>query len=104
MATTLSKAVDEATDQVLSIVEQAQEATSSVVQSVSEAVARFVPDLGLGEMVLSPEEAVETSFRVSSRFMDAARSGVLGLLNAVSPITSKVYGKAPAPKAVAKSA
>ena len=50
MATQLSKTVDEATDQVVSIIEQAQDAASSVVRSVSEAVAEYVPELGLGEI------------------------------------------------------
>lgn len=104
MASTLGKTVDEATDQVLSVIEQAQDAATSVVQSVSEAVARYVPELGLGELILSPADAVQTTFRVGGKFMDAGRAAALGLVNAVSPITTKIYGKAPAAKAVAKSA
>ena len=105
MATQLTKTVDEATDQVVSIIEQAQDAASSVVRSVSEAVADYVPELGLGEVVLSPEEAVESSFRVGNKFLDAGLKGTLGFLAAVSPITEKVFGsRKPAPKAVSKSA
>jgi hypothetical protein len=103
MATTLAKTVDETTDQVVSLIGQAQEAATSVVASVSEAVARYVPELGLGELALRPEEAVETSFRVGSKFMDAGRAAALSFLNALSPVTHRVLGK-PAPKAVAKSA
>ncbi len=105
MATQLSKTVDEATDQVVSIIEQAQEAASSVVRSVSEAVADYVPDLGLGELLLTPEEAVESSYNVGNKFVDAGRKGALGFLAAVSPITDKIFGTSkPAPKAVSKSA
>src|SRR5688572_10213714 len=105
MATQLSKTVDEATDQVVSIIEQAQDAASSVVRSVSEAVAEYVPELGLGEVLLSPEEAVESSYKVGNKFVDAGRKGALGFLAAVSPITDKVFGtKKPVAKAVSKSA
>ena len=105
MATQLTKTVDEATDQVVSIIEQAQDAASSVVRSVSEAVAEYVPELGLGEILLSPEEAVDASYNVSNKFVDAGRKGALGFLAAVSPVTDKIFGsRKPAPKAVTKSA
>ena len=105
MATSLTKQVDEATDQVVSIIEQAQDAATSVVRSVSEAVADYVPELGLGEVLLSPEEAVESSYNVGGKFIDAGRKGALGFLAAISPVTDKVFGtKKPAPKAVSKSA
>lgn len=104
MATQLTKTVDEATDQVVSVIEQAQEAATSVVANVSEAVAQYVPALGLGELLLTPEEAVETSFRVGGKFIDAGRKAALGFVGAVSPVTEKVLGSRKAPKAVARSA
>jgi hypothetical protein len=105
MATQLTKTVEEATDQVVDIIEQAQDATASVVRSVSEAVAQYVPELALGEVLLSPEEAVESSFRVGTKFVDAGRKATLGMLSAVAPVTEKIFGtKTSAPKAVAKSA
>jgi hypothetical protein len=104
MATQLSKTVDEATDQVISVIGQAQEAASSVVSKVSEAVADFVPELGLGETLLSPEEVVETGYRVGAKFMDAGKQATLGILEAVSPVTGKIFGSKKSPKPVVKSA
>src|SRR5688500_14256372 len=105
MATQLTKTVDEATDHVVEIIEQAQDAASTVVRKVSEAVAEYVPSLGLGEVVLSPEEAVESSYAVGNKFIEAGRKGALGFLAAVSPITDKVFGSSkPVVKAASKSA
>lgn len=100
-----TKQVDEMTDQVVSLVDKAQETVSSVVSTVSEAVAEYVPDLGLGEALLSPAEAVESSYKVANKFMDAGRRSALGLLEAISPVTDKIFGASkPAVKAAAKSA
>jgi hypothetical protein len=104
MATKYGKQIDEATDTVVSLIDKAQETASSVVATVSEAVAEYVPDLGLGEALLSPAEAVETSFRVGNKFMDAGRRSALGILEAVSPVTDKIFGTKPAVKAAPKSA
>ena len=101
----LTKQVDEATDQVISVVEQVQEAAVSAVQTVSEAVAKYVPELGLGELFLSPEDAVNSSYRTGNKFIEAGHKAALGFVSAVSPITDKVFGaKKSAPKSVAKSA
>jgi hypothetical protein len=105
MATQLTKQVDEATDQVISVIEQVQEAAASAVQSVSEAVAQYVPELGLGDLLLSPEDAVDSSYRTGNKFMEAGHKAALGFVSAVSPITDKLFGtKKSAPKSVAKSA
>lgn len=104
MATQLTKQVDEATDQVISVIEQVQEAAASAVQTVSEAVAQYVPGLGLGELFLQPSDAVDSGYRTGNRFMDAGHKAALGFVNAVSPITDKLFGSKTAPKAVAKSA
>jgi hypothetical protein len=105
MGTQLTKQVDEATDQVISVIEQVQEAAASAVNTVSEAVAKYLPEFGLGEMLLQPEDAVESSFKNSNKFLDAGRKAALGFIDAVSPITEKVMGaKKSAPKSVAKSA
>ena len=105
MATQITKQVDEATDQVISVIEQVQEAAVSAVQSGSEAVAKYVPELGLGEMLLSPEDAVDAGYRTGNKFISAGHKAALGFLEAVSPITDKVLGaKKSAPKSVAKSA
>src|SRR5688572_13731129 len=105
MATQLTKTVDEATDQVVELIEQAQDAAVSVVRSVSEAVAEYVPQLGLGEVLISPEEAVDSSYNVGTKFIETGRKGALGFLAAISPVTDKVFGsKKPVAKAVSKSA
>ena len=100
-----TKQVDEVTDSVVSLIDKAQETATSVVSTVSEAVASYVPDLGLGEVLLSPADAVESSYKISNKFMDAGRRFTLGILEAVSPVTDKVFGTPkPAVKAAAKSA
>lgn len=100
-----TKQVDEVTDTVVSLIDKAQETASSVVSTVSEAVAEYVPDLGLGEVLLSPADAVESSYKVGNKFMDAGRRFTLGILEAVSPVTDKVFGASkPAMKAAARSA
>lgn len=105
MASQLTKQVDEATDQVISVIEQVQEAATSAVQTVSEAVAQYVPEFGLGDLLLSPEDAVDSSYRTGNKFMEAGHKSALGFVNAISPITDKIFGtKKVAPKSVAKSA
>jgi hypothetical protein len=105
VATTLTKTVDEAADQVVSLIEQAQETASSAVSAVSEAVADYVPKLRLGELIGRPEEAVETSFRIGGKFIDASRDAVLGILKSLSPINDRLFGSAEAPvKPARKSA
>lgn len=104
MATQLTKTVNEATDQVVSVIEQVQQEAASIVRTLSEAVAEYVPALGLGEVALAPSDAVETSFGAGARFMDAGRKGALGFLEAVSPVTDKLIGKKSPVKAAAKSA
>jgi hypothetical protein len=104
MASTITKTVDEATDQVVSLIEQAQEAAASVVRSASETVAQYVPELGLGETLLSPEDVVDTSFKVGAKFMNAGRDAALGIVKALQPINQKIFGTKSTPKAVAKSA
>ncbi len=100
-----TKQVDEVTDSVVSLIDKAQETVSSVVSTVSEAVAEYVPDLGLGEALLRPTDAVESSFKVGNKFMDAGRRSALGLLEAISPVTDKIFGASkPAVKAAPKSA
>ena len=103
MAKSYTQQIDEVTDSVVSLIDRAQETATSVVSKVSEAVAEFVPELGLGEVLLSPSEAVEASYRVSNKFMDAGRRSALGMIEALSPITDKIFGRpksGPAPKAV----
>lgn len=106
MAPQLTKTVDEATEQVVSLIEQAQEVTNAFVAQVSETVSQYLPDLGLGEVVLHPQDAIESSFKVSNRFVDAGRKAALGFVAATAPITEKIFGapeKAPSPKAAPKS-
>jgi hypothetical protein len=100
MATQLTKSIDEATDKVVSLVEQAQDAAIAVVAQVSETVAQYVPELGLGEVVLHPEDAVDSSFRTGNKFVDAGRKAALGFVGAVAPVTDKIFGarKKPATK------
>ena len=103
--TQITKQLDETTDQVISVIEQVQEAAASAVQSVSEAVAAYVPELGLGDTLLSPVDLVDSGYRTGNKFVDAGHKAALGFVNAVSPITDKLFGsKKSSPKAVAKSA
>lgn len=105
MAKNYTQQVDEVTDGVVNLIDKAQEAAASVVSTVSEAVSEYVPELGLGEVLLSPADAVESGYRVSNKFMDAGRRSALAMLEAISPITDKVFGsKLPAVKAAPKSA
>jgi hypothetical protein len=104
MSTQLNKTVDEATDQVISVIEQVQEATASAVQAVSEAISQYVPELGLGEVVGSPADAVDASFNTGSKFVAAGHKAALGMVSAIAPITDKIFGSSKKPKAVAKSA
>lgn len=104
MASTITKTVDEATDQVISLIDQAQEAAAGVVRSASETVAQYVPELGLGETLLTPEDVVETSFKIGQKFLNAGRDAALGMVKALHPINEKVFGTRSKPKAVAKSA
>jgi hypothetical protein len=106
MATELTKTMDDATDQVVALIEKVQESAASAVAAVSEAVATYVPELGLGEVLLSPTDVVNSSYRSGNKFVDAGHKAALGMVEAVSPITDKLFGSKskPAPKAVAKSA
>jgi len=105
MATSYAKQVEEAADGVVSLIDKAQEAATSVVSTVSEAVSDYVPDLGLGEVLLSPAEAVESSYSIGNKFMESGRRFTLGILEAVSPVTDKVFGsRKPAKSSVVKSA
>jgi hypothetical protein len=100
-----TKQVDEVTDSVVSLIDKAQETASSVVSTVSEAVAEYIPDLGLGEALLSPSEAVDSSYNVGNKFMQAGHRFTLGILEAISPVTDKVFGsRKPAKSSVVKSA
>jgi hypothetical protein len=98
-----TKQIDEATDSVVNLIDKAQETAASVVSTVSEAVAEYVPELGLGEVLLSPADAVESSYKIGNKFMDAGRRFTLGILEAVSPVTDKVFGSKPAVKSAPKS-
>jgi hypothetical protein len=76
---TISKTVDEATNQVISIIEQAQDATVGVVAQVSETVSKYLPELGLRD-TFRPEEAVAAGFKISTKAIDAGRKAALSLL------------------------
>lgn len=100
-----TKQVDEVTDSVVSLIDKAQETASSVISTVSEAVAEYIPDLGLGETLLSPSEAVDSSYKVGNKFMDAGHRFTLSILEAISPVTDKVFGsRKPAKATAVKSA
>jgi hypothetical protein len=102
--TQLTKTVDDATDQAVALIEQAQDATTAVVAQISETVANYVPELGLGENLLRPSDLVESGFEVSKKFLEASRKAALSFVGAVSPVTDKVFGSQSKPKSVAKSA
>lgn len=104
MAPQITKSVEEAADQAVALVEQAQDTAVALVAQVSETVSRYVPELGIGEALLRPEELVESSFKVGNTFIEAGRKGALGMLAAVAPVTDKVFGaKAKASKPASKS-
>lgn len=63
-----------------------------------------MPELGLGDVLLSPGDAVDASFRTGNKFVDAGHKAAVGMVNAVSLITDKIFGSSKKPKAVSKSA
>lgn len=104
MTPQITKTVDEATDQAVALIGQAQDTAISLVSQVSETVAGYVPELGLGEALIRPEDVVETTFQVGGKFLEAGRKAALGFVGAVAPVTDKILGSAPKPKSAAKTA
>ena len=94
MARSYLKMVDDAGDQALSAMKQAEDAVVSAVGQVSDFVADLIPDLPknpLADSVPTPRETTSTGFELAEKFLAAAKDYSLELLKALEPVTSKVF-------------
>jgi hypothetical protein len=94
MASSYLKMVDDAGDQALSALKQAEDAVVSAVGQVSDFVADLIPDLPknpLAETIPTPRETTSTGFELAEKFLVAAKEYSLDLLKALEPVTSKVF-------------
>jgi len=97
MARSYLKMVDDAGDQALSAMKQAEDAVVSAVGQVSDFVADLIPDLPknpLAETIPTPRETTSTGFELAEKFLSAAKDYSLELLKALEPVTSKVFWNA----------
>ncbi len=97
MASSYLKMVDDAGDQALSALKQAEEAVVSVVQQASDFVADILPDLPrnpLAETVPTPRDTTKTGFDLAEKFLAASKEYTLELLKALEPVTGKVFWNA----------
>ena len=77
-----------------------QDATAAGLSLASTTLANYVPDVPLPSAVPTVREIVEAGFDLWTQLLDAQRSYVGQLLDAISPITSK-FEQTKKPKAVA---
>lgn len=87
------KFVDQTRDRVLSVYGAASNFAIGTVQTVSKYVGNVVPKLPtlpLVEKLPAPEQLVKTSFEFAQDIIAAQKRTAEGLLEAISPITSKV--------------
>jgi hypothetical protein len=97
MARSYLKMVDDAGDQALSALKQAEDAVVGAVQQASDFVAEILPDLPrnpLAESVPTPREATTTGFNIAEKFLAASKEYTLDLLKALEPVTGKVFWNA----------
>jgi hypothetical protein len=88
-----TKFADQTRDQVLSVMGTASDLAIGAVSTVSEFVGSVVPklpSLPLVEKLPTPEELVRTSFAFAQDLLAAQKRYAEGLLEAITPITSKV--------------
>ena len=106
MARSYLKMVDDAGDQALSALKQAEDAVVGAVQQASDFVADILPDLPrnpLAETVPTPREATSTGFNIAEKFLAASKEYTLDLLKALEPVTGKVFWNARKAKKAAAS-
>ena len=97
MARSYLKMVDDAGDQALSALKQAEDAVVGAVSQVSDFVADLLPDLPrnpIAEQIPTPRETTSTAFDLAEKFLGAAKDYSLELLKAIEPVTTKVFWNA----------
>jgi len=97
MARSYLKMVDDAGDQALSALKQAEDAVVSAVGQVSDFVADLIPELPknpLADSVPTPRETTSTGFELAEKFLAAAKEYSLEILKAIEPVTGKVFWNA----------
>jgi hypothetical protein len=97
MARSYLKMVDDAGDQALSALKQAEDAVVGAVGQVSDFVADMLPDLPknpLADKIPTPRETTGTGFDLAEKFLSAAKDYTLELLKALEPVTGKVFWNA----------
>jgi len=97
MASSYLKMVDDAGDQALSALKQAEDAVVGAVGQVSDFVADLIPELPknpLSDRVPTPRETTGTAFDLAEKFLAAAKEYSLELLKALEPVTGKVFWNA----------
>lgn len=97
MARSYLKMVDDAGDQALSAIKQAEEAVVGAVQQASDFVADILPDLPrnpLAETIPTPRETTSTAFGLAEKFLASAKEYSLEMLKALEPVTGKVFWNA----------
>jgi hypothetical protein len=106
--TQYSAVITEAEDRVLSAVKQAQDVALATISTVTDRVGSFVPELPaipFVDRLPTPAEIVETTYALTERLLEAQKAYALGMLEALSPIISKLeIGRAKAPTARAPMA
>ena len=97
MARSYLKMVDDAGDQALSAMKQAEEAVVGAVQQASDFVADILPDLPrnpLAESIPTPRETTSTAFGLAEKFLASAKDYSLEILKALEPLTAKTFWNA----------
>ena len=97
MARSYLKMVDDAGDQALSAMKQAEDAVVSAVSQVSDFVADLIPELPknpIADRIPTPRETTATGFDLAEKFLSAAKDYSLELLKALEPVTGKVFWNA----------
>ena len=99
MSATATEATQNAQEQTLKSIRQAQDAVVEVVRNWATAIDKNLPDapaLPFADQFPSPREIVETSFDFAEQLLKAQREFVEGLLDAAAPV---FQGRSPAKKA-----
>src|SRR5919108_69481 len=77
--------------------------SADVLRGLAEALEISKETLYRQAGMLDPSDAVESSYKIVNKFIDASRRFTLGILEAVSPVSDKVFGKKAAVKSAPKS-
>lgn len=104
--TQFTQAAEKAQEQVLSTLEQVRELNVSAAATIGKTVGDIVPELptlSFAENLPTAREVVEVVFGFAHRLLDAQQAYVLGLIDAVAPVTEKISPN-PAARKTAKPA